>query len=290
LLKYAKSIYRARRSPRPLGRVSLQENEKKRNKLFAMSTKLLTWNVNGIRAACRAGFLNWFENEQADIVCLQEIKATPEQLEEIVIHPLGYHSFWNPAQKPGYSGVALYTKREPLEVTLGIGIPEIDYEGRVIVAKYPEFVLLNAYFPNSQREHARLGYKLKFCEQILNFCNQLKSQGQNVVLCGDLNIAHNDIDLKNPKSNMNNAGFLPEERAWMDVLLNQGYVDGFRNFVKDPGHYTWWSYRPGVRENNIGWRLDYFIVNQEFKDRLQIVSHHPMVKGSDHCPVMMELS
>jgi len=251
--------------------------------------KLISWNVNGIRAAGRTHFPKWFADEQADIVCIQESKASPEQLTEELLHPEGYHSYWHSAQKAGYSGVAIYSKKEPLRLQTGIGIPEIDSEGRVLTADFPGFTLINTYFPNSQRDHARLGYKLSFCEKILSYCENLKSQGKNVVICGDFNIAHREIDLKNPKSNQDNAGFLPEERAWMDQFINHGYVDGFRHFVKDPDHYTWWSYRPGVREKNIGWRLDYFVVNQDFSSALKEVRHQCHVKGSDHCPVFLEL-
>src|SRR5262249_54520331 len=155
---------------------------------------------------------------------------------------------WNPAEKPGYSGVAILSKKEPLSVRHGMGVPEIDREGRVLCAEFSDFVLINSYFPNSQRDHARLGYKLSFCAEVLRFCESYRRAGKNIVLCGDFNIAHRAIDLKNPKSNENNAGFLPEERAWLDEFTGQGYVDTFRHFVKDPGHYTWWSYRPGVRE------------------------------------------
>lgn len=251
--------------------------------------KIQCWNVNGIRAAGRAGFAQWVEQEGSDIICVQETKATPEQLDESLLHPSGYHSFWHSAQKPGYSGVAIYSKKEPLSVQMGMGIPEVDSEGRVIVAEYPGFVLLNCYFPNSQREHTRLGYKLLFCEKILEYCQGLRASGKQVVICGDFNIAHQEIDLKNAKANVKNAGFLPEERAWLDQFVNQGYVDGFRSFVQDPGHYTWWSYRPGVRAKNIGWRLDYFFVNQEFQDRLSLVRHHPETLGSDHCPISLVL-
>lgn len=251
--------------------------------------KLVSWNVNGIRAAGRIHFGKWFEDEKADIVCVQETKANPEQLTEELLHPCGYHSYWHSAQKAGYSGVAIYSKKEPLRVQMGIGHPEIDLEGRVLLAEYPGFVLLNAYFPNSQRDHARLDYKLSFCAKMLEFCENLRAQGKQVVLCGDFNIAHREIDLKNPKTNKDNAGFLPEERAWMDQFLSAGYVDTFRNFNPDPGHYTWWSYRPGVREKNIGWRIDYFVVNQEMKDQLKQALHQPSVKGSDHCPVVLQL-
>jgi exodeoxyribonuclease-3 len=252
--------------------------------------KLVTWNVNGIRSVGRKNFFEWFKEQEADLVCVQEIKARPDQLEENLLHPGNYHSYWHPADKPGYSGVAIYAKKEPLRVINGIGCPTIDAEGRVIIAEYKSFVLINAYFPNSQREHTRLGYKLAFCEKMFNFCEKFRNEGKQVVLCGDFNIAHHSIDLKNPKTNLKSAGFLPEERAWMDHLIHkEGYLDTFRHFVKEPGHYTWWSHRPGVRDKNIGWRLDYFVVNPEFKNYLKSVRHEPETKGSDHCPVVLEL-
>lgn len=251
--------------------------------------KLVSWNVNGIRAAHRSGFLNWFERENADIVCLQETKANIEQLDQELHHPLGYHSYWHSAEKAGYSGTAIYSRTEPLSVKEGIGTPEIDREGRVLVAEYKDFTLLNCYFPNSQRDHARLGYKLSFCDEILKACEKLRGAGKNVVICGDFNIAHQEIDLRNPKSNEDNAGFLPEERAWMTQFLSAGYADVFREQVRAPHHYTWWSYRPGVREKNIGWRLDYHLLNREFADRARVARHQPEVRGSDHCPVVLEL-
>jgi exodeoxyribonuclease-3 len=251
--------------------------------------RLASWNVNGIRAAARSGFLDWFEAEKADVVCLQEIKAFREQLEEPVIHPQGYHSYWHSAEKPGYSGTAIFSKKEPLNVTEGIGIPAIDKEGRVLQAEFPDCVILNCYFPNSQRDHARLGYKLSFCKEMLKHCERLRKKGKHVIVCGDFNIAHREIDLKNPKSNQDNAGFLPEERAWLDEFARAGYVDTFRRFEPGPGHYTWWSYRPGVREKNIGWRLDYHWVNGELADRLRKAEIQPLVTGSDHCPVVLTL-
>lgn len=251
--------------------------------------RLATWNVNGIRAVTRNGFFDWFCKVQADIICLQETKANPGQLENQLLHPSNYHSFWHAAEKAGYSGVVIYTRKEPLKIQLGMGIPEFDNEGRVLVAEFSDFYLINAYFPNSQRDHARLNYKLAFCQEIHKFIDKLKSNGKNVLICGDLNIAHHEIDLKNPKLNLNNAGFLPQERQWLTQFLNQNYIDTFRQFTPDPGHYTWWSYRPGVREKNIGWRLDYFITNRENKDRIKSVIHQPEVKGSDHCPVVLEL-
>ena len=252
--------------------------------------KMFSWNVNGIRAAQRSGFLDWFEKEAADIVCLQETKANLEQLDQALHHPLGYHSFWHSAQKAGYSGVAVYSKAEPLEVRHGLGIADIDFEGRVLELEFPKFVLLNCYFPNSQRDHARLDYKLHFCAELLKHCQKIRASGKNVIICGDFNIAHQEIDLRNPKTNMDNAGFLPEERAWMTEFLAAGYSDVFREQTSEPHHYTWWSYRPGVRDKNIGWRLDYHVVNQEFRGAVKQASHRPMVKGSDHCPVVLELA
>jgi len=251
--------------------------------------KLASWNVNGIRACGRGGFLKWFEAEGADIVCVQEIKARPEQVEDDHRNPLRYHSFWHPAEKPGYSGVALFSKKEPLGVQYGLGDPKIDREGRVLIAKFKDFTLINSYFPNSQRDHARLSYKLDFCDKFERFVGRLRDNGENVIMCADWNIAHTEIDLKNPKSNVKNAGFLPEERAWMGQFLKSGYVDVFRNFTAEGGHYTWWSYRPGVREKNVGWRLDYFLSNVEFRDRLKSSSHRNEILGSDHCPVVMQV-
>ena len=251
--------------------------------------RLFSWNVNGIRACAERGFLRWFEAQAADVVCLQEIKARPEQLDEELRRPLGYHAVWHPARRPGYSGVALFSRRSPLAVREGIGNPEIDREGRVLVAEYRGFVLVNAYFPNSQRDHARLGFKLKFCNVMLRFLNRLRRGGKKVIVCGDFNIAHTEIDLRNPKSNQDNAGFLPEERAWLDRFTKHGYIDAFRHFCDEPEHYTWWSYRAGVRERNIGWRIDHFFVGPELRRRMRSAFHQPEVLGSDHCPIGLEL-
>lgn len=251
--------------------------------------RVLSWNVNGIRSVYGKGFLKWMEKEGADIVCLQEIKANREQLTEEHWNPFKYSSLWHSAKRPGYSGLVIYSKKEPLNVEYGIGASEYDDEGRVLIAEYKEFALINSYFPNSQREHERLPYKLSFCDAMLKKLNVFQKKGKNVVLCGDFNIAHREIDLRNPKENTDNAGFLPEERAWFDKLVGSGYIDTFREFTKEGGHYTWWSYRPTIRERNIGWRLDYFVCNPEFKDRLKSVTHQTKVRGSDHCPIALEL-
>lgn len=252
--------------------------------------KIISWNVNGIRACAKKGFLDWFAEEKADVVCLQEIKARPDQLDESLQNPLKYHAIWNPAERPGYSGTAIFSKKEPHAVQKGLGVDEFDSEGRVIIAKFDKFTLVNSYFPNSQRDHSRLPYKLKFCRQFLETVNELRDQGENVVMCADWNIAHTEIDLKNPKTNTKNAGFLPEERSWMDDFIAAGYVDAFRHFHLDEiGHYTWWSYRPGIRERNIGWRLDYFMINQEFQPKLKSSYNQTKVLGSDHCPTVITL-
>ncbi len=252
--------------------------------------ELVSWNVNGVRSIYKKNFLKWFLQTNADLVCMQEVKCHPEQVaEEEFLHPGGFHSFWHPAEKPGYSGLVVYSRTEPLAVTAGLGLPEFDSEGRVLSLEFKDFTLVNAYFPNSQREHTRLPYKLRFCAAIFAHLEALRAQGKNVLICGDFNIAHKEIDLKNPKSNQNNAGFLPQERAWLDDFIKSGYTDTFRQFEPGPGHYTWWSYRPGVREKNIGWRLDYFFSNQEFSDRLQSAAHLSTVMGSDHCPVFLKL-
>ena len=253
------------------------------------SIKLRSWNVNGLRACGRAGFGKWFESEAADVICLQEIKVNADQLTPDLLNPAKYHSFWHSAEKPGYSGTAIFAKKEPLAVRYGIGRKDIDREGRVIAAEFGNFIVINSYFPNSQRDHARLDYKLAFCDAFLKFCEKERKTGKTILICGDLNIAHNEIDLKNPKTNTKNAGFLPQERAWMTRFLNKGYVDSFRHFTPDPDHYTWWSYRPGVRERNIGWRLDYFLSDADSKSRLKATKHQTTVMGSDHCPVSLEI-
>jgi exodeoxyribonuclease-3 len=254
-----------------------------------MSIKLASWNVNGLRACGRNGFGKWFANHAADVVCLQEIKVVREQLPPELQNPERYHGFWHSAEKPGYSGVAIFSKKEPLDVRVGLGVKEFDREGRVLLAEFKNFSIASVYFPNSQREHQRLDFKLQFCDAFAKFCARERRNGKSLFLCGDWNIAHTEIDLKNPKSNMKNAGFLPEERAWMTKFLNSGYTDCFRHFTPDPGHYTWWSYRPGVRERNIGWRLDYFLTDAESRSRLTASSHLTKVTGSDHCPVTLTI-
>ncbi len=265
--------------------------------------KLISWNVNGLRSVHKKKFLDWFLKENADIVCLQEIKIDHEQVEESesLVSPAANYSHWHFAEKPGYSGLAIYSKQDPIAIRAGLGSEEFDREGRWLEADFDRahffagssgvVTVINSYWPNSQREHTRLPYKLSFCAAAEARLQELRAQGKTVYVCGDFNIAHTEIDLKNPKANRDNSGFLPEERAWMDHFTKDlGWIDAFREFEKGPDHYTWWSYRPGIRERNIGWRLDYFFTNPEARDRLQAMEHLTDVFGSDHCPVRLILN
>ncbi|MBO5236229.1 MAG: exodeoxyribonuclease III [Spirochaetaceae bacterium] len=254
--------------------------------------KIISWNVNGIRAVEKKGFLDWIATSEADIVCIQETKANPGQLSPKIISPEfsggTYKSFWSSAKKPGYSGTGIYSRTEPDQIE-NLGLPKFDDEGRVLVAKYGKLAVISAYFPNSQDAGARLGYKLDFCHNIKDYCDNLVSQGMNVILCGDYNIAHKPIDLARPKSNEGNPGYLPEERAWMDEFTSNGYCDTFRQFCKEPDQYSWWSYRFNAREKNIGWRIDYCCVNNSFVPFVHSSYILPQIFGSDHCPVAIEI-
>jgi exodeoxyribonuclease-3 len=256
--------------------------------------RILSWNVNGIRAVQKRGFVSWLREESPDILCIQETKARPDQLDEELIKPLDksgnmYHSYWASAKKAGYSGVAVYSKEPPLSVK-PLGIPEFDDEGRVLQAEFKDFTLISAYFPNSQDKGVRLPYKLDFCAAMLKLCNGFAKKGRHFILCGDYNIAHTPIDIARPKENEGNAGYLPEERAWMDSFTAAGHVDTFRHFHPgEPGHYSWWSYRAGARERNVGWRLDYHCTDRAFLSMVKRSDMRTDVEGSDHCPVEMEL-
>jgi exodeoxyribonuclease-3 len=256
--------------------------------------RIVSWNVNGIRAVEKRGFAEWVRQESPDILCLQETKAAPEQLsEELRRLKAGngavYHDYWAAAKRKGYSGTAVYSKKKPLSVT-PMGLAAFDDEGRVLQADYGDFVLICAYFPNSQDAGARLSYKLDFCAAMLELCNSLVASGRNIVLCGDYNIAHTPIDLARPKENEGNAGYLPEERAWMDTFTSAGYADTFREqHPGEPGHYSWWSYRMSARERNVGWRIDYHCVNRSFMDNVKSTAIRSDVHGSDHCPVEIVL-
>ncbi len=247
---------------------------------------IISWNVNGIRAVEKKGFVEWLASCGADIVCIQETKAKPEQLSPALLQPDTYTSFFASAQKAGYSGTALYTKKEPDKVEY-LGDAAYDAEGRVVSAYFGKLVVISAYFPNSQDGGKRLEYKLGFCASILKYLDTLVQKGFDVVLCGDYNIAHKPIDLANPKANEGNAGYLPEERAWMDEFTSSGYTDTFRMFCAEPKRYTWWSYRFHAREKNIGWRIDYQCVNESFAPRVISSEILSGVTGSDHCPIRL---
>ena len=251
--------------------------------------KIISWNVNGIRAASGKGYSKWFADYKPDILCIQETKAHPEQLEDNLVKPDGYSGYWNAAEKKGYSGTATFTKSEPLSTKLDLNDDKFDGEGRVIMTEFKEFVLYNIYFPNGKRDLSRVDYKLEFSDKVLEKCEQHKKEGKKVIICGDFNTAHKEIDLKNAKSNEKNTGFLPEERAWIDKFVSHGYVDTFRHFNKEPGNYTWWSYMFNARAKNVGWRIDYFFITENLLPNLKNAFILPDVMGSDHCPLGIEL-
>ncbi|MEW6553938.1 MAG: exodeoxyribonuclease III [Actinomycetota bacterium] len=250
---------------------------------------ICSWNVNGIRAAHGRGSLDWFQEMQPDILCLQETKASLEQLPDGLREMEGYSAFYSAAERKGYSGVGLYSKPPPLEVRSGFGIPRFDGEGRALMADYGAFVLFNIYFPNGKQSRERLRYKLDFYNAFLGYADALRAKGKRVVACGDFNTAHKEIDLARPRENSKVSGFLPEERAWMDELVEHGYVDTFRMFNQEPGHYTWWDLKTRARERNIGWRIDYFFVSEDLREEVKASYMLEDVMGSDHCPLCIEL-
>lgn len=249
--------------------------------------KLISWNVNGIRACVQKGFLDFFKEIDADIFCIQESKCQEGQ---ISLELEGYNQYWNYAEKKGYSGTAIFTKKKPLSVNYGIGIEEHDREGRVITLEFEDFFMITVYTPNSQNELARLDYRMKWEDDFRKYLKSLE-ENKAVIVCGDLNVAHKEIDLKNPKTNRKNAGFTDEEREKFTKLLDSGFIDSFRYFYPDlKGVYSWWSYRFNSRKNNAGWRIDYFIVSKELESRLKEAKIHTEVLGSDHCPVELVIS
>ncbi|MBM7713431.1 exodeoxyribonuclease III [Siminovitchia sp. FSL H7-0308] len=249
--------------------------------------KLVSWNVNGLRACIRKGFLDYFHQVDADIFCVQETKLQAGQID---LELKGYEQYWNYAVKKGYSGTAVFTKHKPISVKYGVGDSDVEEEGRIITLEFADFFLVNVYTPNAQRDLARLPYRLDWEDRMLVYVKELDRQ-KPVILCGDLNVAHQDIDLKNFKSNRGNSGFTEEERGKFSRLLEHGFIDAFRHFYPDKeGAYTWWSYMNKVRERNIGWRIDYFIVSQKLQERLIDSYIHCDVMGSDHCPVALEIN
>ncbi len=250
--------------------------------------KIVSWNINGYRAVVNKNFLDFLHEEDPDIICLQETKVKPEQIPDELLNPSNYYGIWHSAERPGYSGVAVFTKIKPKEIKFGLNDKEEYYnEGRVIELDFGDFILFNIYFPNGQMGDYRLNYKLEFYADLLKYLKELKAQGKNLIVTGDYNTAHKEIDLANPKENENYSGFLPIERACLDDLIEVGFVDVFREFNQEKGQYTWWTYRFGARRRNIGWRIDYFFVNQEFLPKVQDMRILKEVLGSDHCPISL---
>jgi len=252
--------------------------------------KMFSWNVNGIRAAQRKGFLDWLYQTSPDILCIQETKAHPDQLDDELKAPTNYLSYWASAERKGYSGVALYSRSEPVSVQIGLGIEEFDREGRTIIADYGEFVLLMAYFPNGSRDHSRVPFKMAYKQAFLEICNRHRNNGRSVIFCGDVNTAHREIDLARPTENRNSTGFLPIERAWIDQVVKEGYIDTFRAMHPEQREaYSWWAYWGKARERNVGWRIDYFFTSPDLGGRIAAAGIHADVLGSDHCPVSLTL-
>jgi len=251
--------------------------------------KIYSWNVNGIRSVQKKGFIDWLNAESPDILCLQETKALPEQLAPELVEIEGYQNVWNSAARKGYSGVAVYYKLQPQSIRFSTGIEKFDREGRILILGFEDYTLLNIYFPNSGRGDERLSFKLEFYRHIIEFCEGLKIQGKRLIICGDFNTAHQDIDLKNPKSNRNSPGFLQVERDMLDEFLSKGFVDVFRHIYPDRADYTWWDYRTRARERNAGWRIDCFYVTPDLLHRIRDCVHHSQVEGSDHCPIALIL-
>jgi exodeoxyribonuclease III len=248
-------------------------------------TEILCWNVNGIRAAQKRGFLDWLQQMSPDILCLQETKVQPGEISPELEQPAGYYAYWDFPERKGYSGVVTFTRERPSKVKNGLGIKRFDIEGRVIITQYRQFTIFNVYFPNGKMSEERLKYKMDFYDAFLDFVDPLKARGEKLIVCGDFNTAHKEIDLARPKENEDVSGFLPMERAWMDKFVAHGFIDTFRHFNKEPGYYTWWSLRTRARERNIGWRLDYFFVTENLSDSVTEASILSDVTGSDHCPV-----
>lgn len=251
--------------------------------------KIITYNVNGIRAAIGKGLLDWMKAADADIVCFQEIKAHPEQIPTGEFEALGYLHHWFPAEKKGYSGVGLISRVKPDQVVYGMGNPLYDREGRVLRADYGDVTVISVYHPSGTTGEERQEFKMKWLDEFLDFTLHLRKTRPNLVISGDFNICHQPIDIHDPVRNATNSGFLPEERQWVTKFLNSGFIDSFRYFIKEPHHYTWWSYRVNARERNLGWRIDYHMVSDPLEDRMKRAAILPMAKHSDHCPVLLEI-
>lgn len=252
--------------------------------------KIITYNVNGIRAALKKDWIGWLKSENPDIVCLQEIKATPDQVPEVLyLEQLGYEHYWYPAQKKGYSGTAIFTKRTPKKIEYGCGHEDYDFEGRVLRADFDDFSVMSVYFPSGTTGDVRQDFKYRFLDDFQAYSDKLLVEHPRLIVCGDYNICHRAIDIHNPKSNANSSGFLPAEREWLENFIQSGYIDSFRHLHPEPDQYTWWSYRAGARARNLGWRIDYNMVSQALSEKISSSSILPMAVHSDHCPVVLEL-
>jgi exodeoxyribonuclease-3 len=251
--------------------------------------RIITYNVNGIRAAMSKGFINWMSEVSPDVLCIQEIKASPEQVGVFELEEMGYQHYWYPAQKKGYSGVAIFSRIKPDHVEYGCGIKAYDDEGRVLRADFGDVSVMSVYHPSGSSGDERQAFKMKWLEDYQHYINNLKLKFPNLILCGDFNICHRPIDIHNPKSNANTSGFLPEEREWMEQFINSGFIDTFRHFNKEPHNYTWWSYRAGSRGKNLGWRIDYNLAAETLANRLKRAAILADAMHSDHCPVLLEI-
>jgi exodeoxyribonuclease-3 len=252
--------------------------------------RIVSWNVNGIRALARKGFFEWLDQTRPDVLCLQETKADPAALGDEIVVPLGYHSYWAVAERKGYSGVATFCRQEPVSQRIGLGIPRFDGEGRVVVTDLGAFELYNVYFPNSGMGPERVAYKLDFCDAFLRQVNERVQSGKPLIFCGDVNVAHREIDIARPKQNERTAGFLPEERAWLDRWVDDGWIDTFRYFYPNARDvYTWWDQRFTARERNIGWRIDYFWIHRQYLAAVIATGVSADIMGSDHCPIWIEI-
>ncbi len=253
--------------------------------------KILSWNVNGLRAVHRKeAFLPWVKEHDADIICLNETKSHKVQLPKALTEIEGYHSYFGEADRKGYSGVAIYTKKKPITIRCGFSDDTCDPEGRILLAEYDKFYLYCIYFPNGKASAERLQFKMDFYHAFLDHAESMRASGKGIIVCGDVNTAHKEIDLARPKANENTSGFLPKERKWIDSLISYGYIDTFRKFNKDPDHYTWWDMKSRARDRNVGWRIDYFFISSELKNRLRDAFIQRDVLGSDHCPIGIEIN
>ncbi len=251
--------------------------------------KIISYNINGLRAGITKDLTGWLKASNPDIICFQEIKSTPDQVDVALFHNLGYELYWHPAEKKGYSGVATFSKLKPLNISVGIDNPKYDREGRVLRLDFETFSVMNVYMPSGSSGEERQGFKFEWLEDFYSYTENLMKQHPNLVICGDYNICHQAIDIHNPKSNANSSGFLPEERAWITKFIELGFTDSFRHFNIEPHNYTWWSYRAGARGKNLGWRIDYHMVSTPLVNRLKSARIFPEAKHSDHCPILIEL-